>query len=859
MKVSPYIDYSSIGFKKEEIERSISKRFEDQVEKFPQRLAIKLKSQEVTYVDLNRTANRIAREICAIVPKGAEPVALFFEPGIGLIAAILGVLKTGRVWVLLDPSYPVDRLSYLLQDSEAGLILSNDKNVSTASDLPRQGRCLINVDEIDPDVSDANLDQVVPPEAFAHIIYTSGSTGKPKGVVHNHRLVLHNIWLHTNSLDLCPDDRISLFSSLSHQAGIADLYRALLNGATLLPFNLRKNGFVDLPAWLKEEGITIYHSVPTVFRQLIDNLPEGCEFPDLRVIHLGGEPVLKLDVDLYRKHFSSNCILTVILGASEAPTFRHNYIDRSSQLDNDIVSVGYPVEDKEVLLLDDQGQAVGFNQIGEIAVRSSFLASEYWKKPELTRKAFWDDPDGGDRRTYLTGDLGLMLPDGNLTYLGRKDKQVKIGGQRIEIGEVEAVLFDHSGIKSCAVVAKENNHGDKYLAAYIVPEKIPGLTVSELQNHLKQKLPVFMVPSKFVFLEKIPLLPNGKVDRHALQDYDDTSRSNFETEFVSPRDDIELQLKAIWEDVLGVHPVGIKDNFFELGGTSLIAAHLLTVIGTVFSRKLALASLFQAPTIEQLARLLRPQEWSPHVSSLVAMRSGGSKPPFFCVPGNMSIPFINLRHLASSLGPEQPFYGFQDGVQNPSRIEALAAAYLAEMVAVQSEGPYFLGGLCMGGLVAFEMAQQLLSQGHQVALLALMETVPPRGPGIGMFFNAMALYWHRVTRRLAHHSQATLQLSREEQKLYIRQKMKLNANSWALRRYAPRPYPGRIDLFLTPETLGSPDHPRLGWRNLATGGAEIHPIPGTNGTITGHDGVEVEEAHIGVLAQKLGACIDRAL
>ena len=637
------------------------------------------------------------------------------------------------------------------------------------------------------------------------------------------------------------------------------MFRALLNGATLLPFNLRNDGFGPLASWLIKEKISIYHSVPTVYRQLINTLNGSEEFPHLRIIHLGGEPVLKYDVELYKNHFAKNCILIVILGSTEAPTFSQNFIKKETRLLTDLVPVGHSVKDKKILILDKHGQKIKSNQVGEIAVQSRYLASGYWRNPELTRKVFLQDPTGGDQIIYRTGDLGRMLPDGSIIYLGREDKQVKIGGQRVEIAEIETALLGNPLVKGCAVVAKGNNLGDKYLAAYIVPDKMQRPIVSKLQRHLKQKLPNYMIPSRFVFLDVIPLLPTGKINRKTLQDCDETSRPNLETEFVLPHDDLEQQLKNIFEQVLGVQPVGIKDNFFELGGTSLRAARLLTMIGKTFDKKLALPVIFEAPTIAQLARVLRLKDWSAHATSMVAMRKNGSNPPFFCVPGNMSITYIHLKHLVKHLGPTQPFYGFQDGIQNPSRIEHLAYTYVKEIATVQSKGPYLLGGVCMGGIVAYEIAHQLQSKGNEVALLALMEPVPPMGPGISSLADVAACYLRRIMRRLTHHSRIALKLSHEERKAYIRLKMKLNANSWSLRRYAPIPYPGRISLFLTDESLKSSTHPRLGWRKMATGVIEVYQIPGNHNTITGFDDTEIEEAHIRVLAKRLKAAIDKAL
>jgi len=603
MRLSSLANNSFLEFNKEGIESSIPKRFEEEVENFPTRLAIKTQSQELTYEELNKIANSIARVICAKGSKGPETVALYFEPGVKMIAAILAVLKSGKIWVPLDTTHPGDRISYILQDSQAKLILCENKNLFSTKESIENEHDLINLDEIDYAINNDNLDISVQPNDVAHIIYTSGSTGQSKGVVHNHRLILHNIKGHTNSFRIGPDDRISLFSSLSHIAGISDMFRALLNGAALLPFNLRMEGFGYLATWLIEEKITIYHSVPSVFRQLINTLNRGEAFPDLRIIHLGGEEVLRHDVVSYQKHFSSDCMLVVILGATEAPTFRQNFITKDTHLVEDSVPVGQPVLDKEILLLDRHGRQIKTNQVGEIAVRSHYLASGYWNKPELTSKVFVPDFAGGNKRIYRTGDLGQLLPDGTLIYFGRQDNQVKIGGQRIEIAEIENVLLEHSLLKICAVILVGNIEEERYLAAYLEPINRQKPNVTELQNYLRQKLPSYMIPSKFIFLKSMPFLPNGKIDRLALPT-PDRLRPELVTDYVAPKSDIERSIADIWQEILKIDKIGINDDFFELGGHSLLATQLLSRIHKIFKITLPLKRIFEASTVKTIAILI---------------------------------------------------------------------------------------------------------------------------------------------------------------------------------------------------------------------------------------------------------------
>jgi len=304
--------------------------------------------------------------------------------------------------------------------------------------------------------------------------------------------------------------------------------------------------------------------------------------------------------------------------------------------------------------------------------------------------------------------------------------------------------------------------------------------------------------------------------------------------------------------------VGVHDNFFALGGDSLLAARVISRIRTAFHVEVPLPTIFQAPTIEQLASLLVESGWSVPRDSLVLLRGGGSKPPVFCLPGNLGNVFTDLDDLARHLGPDQPVYGLQDGVHNPSKVEAMAAHYIDEIRVVQPQGPYFLIGVCSGGAVAFEMAQQLQVQGQQVALLALVEPTPPLVPGLRAYFNPLVSMLRRVVQRSGHHSRNLLQRSSAEQGAYIRLRLKVIANQWALRRYVPQPYPGPIHLFLTSESLRSPHAPRLGWRELTADGAEVHQIPGTHDTVTGMNDTPIEEAHMQVLAEQLRACIDDA-
>jgi len=325
-----------IEFKKEEIEQSIPDRFEQMVRMYPDRLAVKTRSNQFTYDELNKAANRVAHAILSKRSESQEPVALLFGNNAPMIVAVLGVLKASKIYVPLDPSFPHARLASMLEDSEAELILTNSQNLSLGNELAPSTSQVVNIDGIDASLSDETIGFSIPPDALACILYTSGSTGEPKGVTQSHRTINHLVMRNTNSLHICTEDRQSLLSTYSHIAGVTDIFRALLNGACVFPFNLKEEGLVNLTDWLIKKEITIYHSVPSVFRYFINALSGEEEFPKLRLIHLGGEPVSKRDVELYKKHFSPDCLLLNNLGATELSGYRQYFINKETQIADNI-------------------------------------------------------------------------------------------------------------------------------------------------------------------------------------------------------------------------------------------------------------------------------------------------------------------------------------------------------------------------------------------------------------------------------------------------------------------------------------------------------------------------------------------
>ena len=594
---------SFVEFDKEEVEQSIPDRFEQMVRRYPERIAVKTKNYTLTYAELNRMANRVARAILARRGEGGEPIALLLEHDAPMVAAILGTLKAGKIFVPLDPSYPQAGLNYLFEDSQAALIVTDNKNLLVAEGLARSVRQLINIDELDSSLSDENIGLPLSPDTLAYILYTSGSTAQAKGVLQNHRNTLHTIMNYTNAFRVCVYDRLTLLHSCNFSVAIIDVFCALLNGAAIYPFNVRAEGMDQLANWLVHEEITIYNWNPAAFRSFVGTLTMKDELPKLRLVVLGSEPVISRDAELYKKYFSPQCILVNRLGSTETTNFRLYFIDRDAQINGTIVPVGYAVEDMEVLLLDGGGERVGFNEVGEIAVKSRDLAVGYWRNPALTRAVFLPDPMGGNQRIYLTGDLGRMRPDGCLTHVGRKDFQVKIRGYRIELGEIEAALLNLYVVKQAVVVARGNEAGDDCLTAYVVPSVNPRPTMSALRRALAKRLPDYMIPAAFVVVDSLPLLLNGKVDRRALPAPGRT-RPELEVPFVSPRTPIEEALAGIWAEALGIDQVGVVDNFFDLGGHSLLAGRVISRMRDTFQVDVPIQSFLEAPTVADIALVI---------------------------------------------------------------------------------------------------------------------------------------------------------------------------------------------------------------------------------------------------------------
>jgi amino acid adenylation domain-containing protein len=846
-----------VPFERDQIEQSIPARFARQVERHGARVAVASRRFSPTYAELDRWANRVAHALIEACGTGSLPVALLLDRDAPHVAAILGVLKAGKMYVALAPSYPEARNRLILEDSGAPILVTDDANLAAARRLAGESASILNLDAPGGHRDDSDPGLAIPPDAYAYLIYTSGSTGRPKGVAEIHRNVLHNIRNFTNSHYISSDDRITGISSFAFSGSLKDLFGSLLNGATLCPLELDQVGLPGLARWLAEEEITVFSSVSSTFRHFAETLTGHEAFPKLRVLRIGSEEVTWNDVELFKAHFPPHCVLVNGYGATETGTVRAFLIDHATEAVGQAVPIGYPVPGMDVELLDDDGQPVGVDQVGQIAVRSAALSPGYWRQPEATRKVFLADPEGGDRRTYLTGDLGVLRPDGCLIHVGRKDFQVKVRGHRVEVAEIERALLAAPGVAEAVVAARDELPEDRRLAAYVVPRAGDAPPSARgLREFLKGRLPDAWIPSAFVVLESLPTTPSGKLDRGALPAPDATRRGHAAGKYVAPRTVLHERLTDIWEALTGQRPIGIGDEFFEVGGNSLLAVRLFAEIHKVLGRDLPLETLLTAPTIERLAEILAIAPGSSARPLVVALKAAGKRPPFFLVPGSEGHP-LSYYGLARHADPDQPVFSLQypePGPEEPypDRIEDLAARFVPEILALQPRGPFRLGGHSFGGVVAFELAQQLTALGHEVSVLVLFDTwgkgYPSRRP---------------LPARLVRHFRHLRTLGFADQRAYLagksaallaraaaslRRRLARPAppapagplpvgliNHLARRQYQPRTFPGRIVLFRAEEIpgwIGSCfDDRRMGWGDLASAGIDVQTVPGDHLTI----------------------------
>ncbi|RAM49069.1 MAG: non-ribosomal peptide synthetase [Hapalosiphonaceae cyanobacterium JJU2] len=712
-------------------DKCIHQLFEEQVHRTPDAVAVVFEQQQVTYQQLNEQANQLAHHLQSLGVGPEVLVGICVERSVEMVVGLLGILKAGGAYVPLDPTYPQERLAFMMEDAAVTVLLTQQALVAS---LPTGSTTVVCLDtdwEVINQHPQENLVTAVSAENLVYVIYTSGSTGQPKGVAVEHQNVVRLFAATQSWYQLNDSDVWTNFHSIAFDFSVWEIWGALLYGGRLVvvPYWVAREpqAFYQL---LYLEQVTVLNQTPSAFYQLtnIKSSDTSGEELGLRLVIFGGEALDLQNLEPWFENHGNNYPQLVNMYGITEVTVHATYQPLTiSDLNSGRSIIGCPLPDLQVYILDARLQPVPIGVAGELHVGGDGLARGYLNRPELTAEKFIANPFSTDpsARLYKTGDLARYLPDGNIEYLGRIDHQVKIRGFRIELGEVEAVLTQHPQVQQAVVTAPQDAAGNKRLVAYVVSAGEAPST-PQLRDYLQHCLPEYMVPGVFVVLDALPLTPNGKVDRRALP----TPEGNIiqEGELILPRNMTELKLAQIWSETLSVSPIGVTSNFFELGGNSLLSVVLMSKIKQQFQRDLPLASLFRSPTIETLATLLYSNTDSLSLSTIVPIQTQGNRPPLFCIhPGGGNI--LCYQYLSYHLGSEQPFYGIQSVGINPKNephtsIEQMAAYYIQELKFIQAHGPYFLLGWSLGGLIAFDMARQLVDQGEQVALLGLIDSYP---------------------------------------------------------------------------------------------------------------------------------------
>ncbi len=701
---------------------------EAQVERTPDALAVLFEQYTLTYRELNTRANQLAHYLQGLGVGPDVLVGVCMERSLELVIALLAILKAGGAYVPLDPSAPVERLTFMLTDMQTPVLLTQQRLLALLPEHIPTHICLDTEWARIANETTTNPVSAVSASNLCYTIYTSGSTGQPKGAMNIHRGLVNRLYWMQHTYRLTAMDRVLQKTPFTFDVSVWEFFWPLLTGATLVV--AKPGGHQDahyLADLIVAQEITTLHFVPSMLQIFLQESDVVRCNASLKRVICSGEA---LPFELQERFFARiDAELHNLYGPTEA-SIDVTYWQCQRDNQQRVVPIGRPIANTQIYLLDATMQPVPIGAAGELYIGGVGVARGYLNRAELTKECFVADPFSSDNeaRLYRSGDLARYRPDGVIEYLGRIDHQVKIRGLRIELGEIESVLLQHPAVREVVLSAREDIPGDQRLVAYIVPAHGQAPTSTELRVYLKARLLPYMVPSTFVLLAALPLLSNGKVNRHALP-APSSSRNTEAEPFVAPTSLIEQQLATIWEDLLQVHPIGIHDNFFDLGGHSLLVMRLVDRVTQVCGATLSLSTIFAKPTIAQLAAALASEAEVKSRTPLIMVQQGEGKRPFFFLHGASTGGAFYCFPLARALGKEQPFYAMEpyrlDDLLVPPSLEVMAAAHLDAIRAVQAEGPYLLGGFCNGALMAYEVARQLRTMGQEVDMLFLVDPADP--------------------------------------------------------------------------------------------------------------------------------------
>ncbi|HSJ04170.1 MAG TPA: AMP-binding protein [Verrucomicrobium sp.] len=690
------------------------------------------------YRELNAAANRQAHALLAHGLLKGERVAILMTHEAELVAGVLGVLKTGAIVVVLNPTDPPARLDQVLEDAEPRMLLTDARNKALAQQLAGDRRGIVGFEDCLSSEHVENPAIALAADDVAVLIYTSGSTGRPKGVMATHRSFLHHVYRSTLGMDVRATDRIVVLASLGGIQGLACMATGLLNGASICLFSVATKGVANLARWMVDHSITVYISAASVFRQFVKTLQESAPFPHLRIVRIGAESASSEEFANFKRYFADDCVLVHSFSSSETGNVTRLRLTKADSIPKGRLPAGHAAEDVRILLLDDRGNNVAIGETGEIVIQSRYLAAGYWRNEALTEQRFCPVEGEPGLREYRGGDMGRFTPEGMLQVLGRKDDFVKIRGFGVELAEVQEALLLQPGISSAAVCPHKDARGEMQILAFMVPETDHFSSSDSLREALQRSLPAHMIPSALVFREALPLTPTGKLDRQKLlEDFDKLLTSDK----LAPRTDLEVRIARVWNGILGSGSLGVYDNFFEAGGDSLRAVDLISRLSVELSQPLPLELLINFPTVAQMAEAMeagfvefKEKPWFRwwRASLLPLRRTEGGGPLIF-IPGGYAseTELLAGMGLLPHLDPDRPMHGVRLNllarrVLPPFSLRSMARKIARKVLEASGGKPPVIIGECLACALAYETAQILACKLGRAPLLVLLDPSHPR-------------------------------------------------------------------------------------------------------------------------------------
>jgi len=873
----------------------------EKARKFKNHTALVNGNDKLTYGELHARAEKVA---ALLQKKGIESdqlVGVFMERSTEMIVAVLGIIKAGAAYMPLDPSYPEKRNSFMLKDTGVGILLTHTQLEDKVSSYEVESIYLDRDWKLIENSSQQYQKPELQPDNLAYVIYTSGSTGTPKGVEVTHKNMLNFCLAANDEYKVEPDDRVLQFASIAFDIFVEEVFISLSSGASLVLRNKEilkgTNSFWDFTA---HHNISIV-SLPTAYWHTLCSQIEtnNIDIKNLRLFIVGGGAMSLAMLERWQNKIGKEIRVLNSYGPTEA-TVAVSCFDvthyKASQEHS--LPIGKPTKNSKLYILDCNGRKCPVGIPGELFIGGPQVAKGYLNRPGLTEQKFIDDlfSNTPSSKLYKTGDVCRFLPDGNIEFMGRNDSQIKLRGLRIELGEIEQALLRHKSVKEAVVVVCESDSGDKQLVGYLVPFD-NDININKLQKEIRQELAAYMVPSAYVVIDEIPLTVNGKVNKKALPEPDRSNMTNSD-EIVLPGNETEAELKKIWEAILNIEPISVKDNFFDIGGNSLKAVVLFDELRKLTNDALPLATLFEAPTISQLAKVISGRDEESLKKSLgLAVKinakesSNSNKAPFFCVHGHFGN-VLNFERLAKELEGSHPFYGLQaigiTGKEKPlTSIPKIAEKYVREIKKVQPEGPYFIGGFCFGTLVALEIAHQMKENGDEVSRLVMFDPHPTMYQNL-LDNNAIKNFRkYFKSQRLEIHTSELSVLGKAERTTYMVKLIVRNIISrvrsvmlkisdricehldWSLpkifcdveltnelanSKYQRKRWSGQVDLFMSKEVVqGYSKNPEKDWEGITEGKVNVHLV-NDDGIIAG--GEMFNEPYVNNLAAKVSQCLD---